>query len=90
MFKEATEHFKPREFNTYKITYNRANDEAVFFVNGHEVRREKNIPIKLNQFTVALGIMTEKDLTPEGSVSVHGQTVIAEYSPVTIVTSEDE
>ncbi len=90
LFKEATEHFKPREFNTYKITYSRANDEAVFFVNGHEVRREKNIPIKLNQFTVALGIMTEKDLTPEGSVSVHGQTVIAEYSPVTIVTSEDE
>lgn len=83
IFKEDT-NFKAREFNTYKITYNRGNDEVIFYLNGEEVRREKNVPIKFNKFTVALGIMTEKDLTPEGSVSVHGQTVIAEYSPVTV------
>ncbi|OMF36995.1 hypothetical protein BK133_07205 [Paenibacillus sp. FSL H8-0548] len=87
IFKEDTE-FDAREFNTYKITYNRSEDEAVFFVNGREVRRERNIPVKFNQFTVALGIMTEKDLTPEGSVSVHGQTVTAEWSPVTIEIKE--
>lgn len=87
IFKEDT-NFKPREFNTYKITYNRANDEAIFYVNGEEIRREKNVPIKFNKFTIALGIMTEKDLTPEGSVSVHGQTVIAEYSPVTVTIKE--
>lgn len=52
------------------------------------MRREKNIPIKFNNFTVALGIMTEKDLSPEGSVSVHGQTVIAEWSPVKITATE--
>lgn len=86
IFKEDT-NFKPREFNTYKITYNRAKDEAVFYLNGAEIRREKNIPIKLNQFTIALGMMTEKDLSPEGSVSVHGQTVIAEWSPITVTTS---
>lgn len=57
-------------------------------MNGKEVRREKNIPLKFNNFTVALGIMTEKDLSPEGSVSVHGQTVIAEWSPVKITTTE--
>ena len=89
IFKEDT-NFKPREFNTYKITYNRAQDEAVFYLNGVEVRREKNIPIKLNQFTIALGMMTEKDLSPEGSVSVHGQTVIAEWSPITVTTTEGE
>lgn len=83
IFKEDT-NFKAREFNTYKITYNRGNDEVIFYLNGEEVRREKNVPIKFNQFTVALGIMTEKDLTPQGSVSIHGQTVIAEYSPVTV------
>ncbi|MGF7046456.1 hypothetical protein J2T13_000932 [Paenibacillus sp. DS2015] len=87
IFKEDT-NFKPREFNTYKITYNRANDEAVFYLNGVEIRREQNIPLKLNQFTIALGIMTEKDLSPEGSVSVHGQTVIAEWSPITVTTME--
>ncbi|MFC7678400.1 DUF6081 family protein [Paenibacillus sp. GCM10028914] len=87
VFKEDT-NFKPREFNTYKITYNRGNDEVIFYVNGEEVRREKNVPIKFNQFTIALGIMTEKDLTPEGSVSVHGQTVIGEYSPVTVTIKE--
>lgn len=87
IFKEDT-NFKAREFNTYKITYNRANDEVVFYLNGEEVRREKNVPIKFNQFTIALGIMTEKDLSPEGSVSVHGQTVIAEYSPVKVTIKE--
>ncbi|WP_169083348.1 DUF6081 family protein [Paenibacillus sp. PL91] len=87
VFKEDTD-FEARAFNTYKITYNRAADVVVFYVNGREVRREQNVPVKFNQFTVALGIMTEKDLTPEGSVSVHGQTVIAEWSPITIEINE--
>lgn len=88
VFKEANEGFEPRAFNTYKITYNRQTDEVVFYVNGAEIRREQNTPVKFNQFTVALGIMTEKDLTPEGSVSAHGQTVIAEWSPITIEVKE--
>ncbi|MFF2886790.1 DUF6081 family protein [Paenibacillus sp. NPDC057967] len=88
VFKEEKEGFEPREFNTYKITYNRPNDEVIFYVNGTEIRRERNTPVKFNEFTVALGIMTEKDLTPEGSVSAHGQTVIAEWSPITIEVKE--
>ncbi|NMO95761.1 DUF6081 family protein [Paenibacillus lemnae] len=87
IFKEDT-NFKPREFNTYKITYNRAQDEVIFYVNGEEVRRQQQVPVKFNQFTIALGIMTEKDLTPEGSVSVHGQTVIGEWSPVKVTIKE--
>ncbi|MDQ6419000.1 DUF6081 family protein [Paenibacillus sp. LHD-117] len=87
IFKEETD-FVPREFNTYRIAYNRSSDEIVFYVNGKEVRRETHAPVKFNQFTVALGIMTEKDLTPEGSVSAHGQTVIAEWSPITIEVTE--
>ncbi|BFH64948.1 DUF6081 family protein [Paenibacillus azoreducens] len=87
IFKEDT-NFKAREFNTYKITYDRAHDEAVFYLNGEEIRREKNIPVKFNEFKIALGIMTEKDISPEGSVSVHGQTVIAEYSPVTVTIND--
>jgi len=87
IFVESQE-FAAREFNTYRITYNRKLDEVIFYVNGNEVRRENNVPVKMNQFTIALGIMTEKDLSPEGSVSVHGQTVIAEYSPVTVTIKE--
>ncbi|WP_274363820.1 DUF6081 family protein [Paenibacillus thermotolerans] len=87
IFREDT-NFKPREFNTYKITYHRGNDEAVFYVNGEEVRRETDIPVKFNKFTIALGIMTEKDIGPEGSVSVHGQTVIGEWSPVTVTITD--
>ncbi len=87
IFKEDT-NFKKNEFNTYKITYNKEKNEIVFYLNGEEIRRETHIPVPFNQFTVALGIMTEKDLTPEGSVSVHGQTVIAEYSPIKITISE--
>src|SRR5690606_756063 len=88
IFKEDR-NFKPREFNTYKITYNRAENEVIYNVNGEEVRREKDVPIKFNRFTIALGIMTEKDLTPEGSVSVHGQTVIGEWTPVKVTTRGD-
>ncbi|GAA0136407.1 hypothetical protein YSY43_32480 [Paenibacillus sp. YSY-4.3] len=87
VFKEDTD-FKAREFNNYKITYNRADDEVIFYLNGNEVRRETGVPVKFNKFTIALGIMTEKDLTPEGSVSVHGQTVIGEYSPVKVTIKE--
>jgi hypothetical protein len=87
IFKENQE-FEAREFNNYRISYNRSTDEIVFYLNGREVRREKGVPIKLNTFTVALGIMTEKDLSPQGSVSVHGQTVIGEWSPVTITVRD--
>ncbi|MFZ4454128.1 DUF6081 family protein [Salibacterium aidingense] len=88
IFKEDTAHFEEQAFNTYRITYNRGNDEVIYSVNGKEVRREENVPLKFNQFTVALGIMTEKDLTPEGSVSVHGQTVTGEWSPVKVTVEE--
>ncbi|MCR8643088.1 DUF6081 family protein [Paenibacillus sp. N1-5-1-14] len=83
IFKEDT-NFKQREFNTYRITYNRGTDEIVFYVNGEEVRREQRVPIKFNGFKIALGIMTEKDISPEGSTSLHGQTVAAEWTPITV------
>nr|WP_261807744.1 DUF6081 family protein [Paenibacillus sp. N3.4] len=70
------------------MSYHRGKDEVVFYVNGQEVRREKNVPIKFNRFVVALGLMTEKDLTPQGSVSLHGQTIIGEWSPVTVTITE--
>jgi Family of unknown function (DUF6081) len=83
IFKEESG-FNHREWNEYQITYNRATDEVVFSVNGEVVRIEKNVPIKFNEFTVALGLMTEKDLSAEGSTSLHGQGIIGEWSPMKI------
>lgn len=83
IFKEEPT-FKQREWNEYEISYNCAADEVIFSVNGDVVRIEKNVPIKFNEFTVALGLMTEKDLSPEGSTSLHGQGIIGEWTPMTI------
>lgn len=87
IFKEDT-NYRKHEFNTYKITYSKERNEIGFYLNGEEIRRERGVPVQFNQFTVALGIMTEKDLSPEGSTSVHGQTVIGEWSPIKIEISE--
>jgi hypothetical protein len=83
IFKEE-QTFNKRDWNEYQITYSRSADEVVFSVNGKEVRKETNVPIKFNEFTVALGLMTEKDLTPDGSTSLHGQGIIGEWSPMKI------
>ncbi|MDM5316323.1 DUF6081 family protein [Fictibacillus sp. b24] len=87
IFKEEKD-FNDREWNEYRITYNREADEVTFAVNGSIVRNEKNVPIKFNEFTVALGLMTEKDLAPEGSTSLHGQGIIGEWSPMKVTIEE--
>ncbi|MQR96340.1 DUF6081 family protein [Fictibacillus phosphorivorans] len=87
IFKEEQE-FNQREWNEFEITYNRSADEVKFLVNGNIVRTEKDVPIKFNEFTVALGLMTEKDLSPKGSTSLHGQGIIGEWSPMKVSFSE--
>ncbi|WNB90212.1 DUF6081 family protein [Bacillus sp. NEB1478] len=83
IFKEDSS-FHQREWNVYQITYNRNLDEVLFLINGEVVRKENNVPIKFNEFTVALGLMTEKDLSPDGSTSLHGQGIIGEWSPMKV------
>lgn len=84
---EELEH-EPGTLRRVRIAYDRALDEARWWLDGSEVWRY-TLPVKLSGFTAALGIMTEKDLTPAGSVSCHGQGVIAEWSPVEITTWVD-
>ncbi|MBY6035882.1 hypothetical protein KUV80_04430 [Fictibacillus nanhaiensis] len=88
IFKEETA-FYQREWNEYQISYNRRDDEVRFLVNGVEVRRESNVPIKFNEFTVALGLMTEKDISPNGSTSLHGQGIIGEWTPIKIIVENE-
>lgn len=79
----------PEARHRVRIAYDRALDEARWWLDGEEVWRY-SVPVKLSGFTAALGVMTEKDLSPTGSVSCHGQGVLAEWSPLEITTWDDE
>lgn len=76
------------QIHRYKISYHRGKDEVAYFVDGTEVARYTEVPVKLNGFLIALGLMTEKTIEHGKSVSVHGQTLIGEWGAFTITTSE--
>lgn len=72
----------------YGICYHRGKDEVTYVVDGTEVARYQEVPVKLNGFLIALGLMTEKTIEHGKSVSVHGQVLIGEWGAFTITTSE--
>ena len=76
---------EPAARRRVRIAYDRALDECRWWLDGEQVWRY-TLPVKLSGFLAALGIMTEKDLSPDGSVSVHGQGILGEWSPLEIVT----
>jgi len=70
----------------FEITYDGTKDEVTFSVDGKEVRRYSNVPFKLGAYTLALGLMTEKDINPaKGSVSCHGQGAIGKRRRIQII-----
>jgi Family of unknown function (DUF6081) len=75
---------QPGEWHRYRIAYDRAAATLRFAFDGAEVDAYHDVPVAMDQFLVALGIMTEKPLGEQGSVSLFGQGVIAEYTEVTI------
>lgn len=64
------------------IAYDRSRGEARWTLDGEEVSRAR-VP-ECAGFVAALGIMTEKDISPAGSVSCHGQGVTGTWSPLEI------
>ncbi len=78
----------PGQLHRYRISYHRGKDEVAYSVDGREVARYRDVPIKLNGFIIALGLMTEKTIENGQSVSVHGQVLIGEWSKFTITTSD--
>ena len=80
-FTERPNDKKPGELNQYEIVYDRGQDLVIFRKEGVEVERRENVPFKMNGFIIALGLMTEKDLQPQGSVSCHGQGIAGEWTP---------
>lgn len=80
----------PRERHRYTVRYSQATDEITWLVNGEEMARQRDVPVKLRAFTAALGIMTELDIDRAAgrSVSCHGQGVAGEWSPLEVTRYE--
>ncbi len=86
LFKELEIATTPGQRHDYRITYDHAGDAVSWYVDGALVNREEQVPDKLNGFTVAMGLMTEKDLGRDGSTSLHGQGLIGDWSATTVST----
>jgi len=83
LFKEQPLPKGERQTHRYKITYDQGAAELRFYVEGELVNREVEVP-RFESFLIALGLMTEKDITDGKSVSCHGQGLVGEWSPITI------
>lgn len=60
-----------------------------WLADGVEIGRQPPLDYALGPLTLGLGIMTEKDIESTGSVSLHGQGVQAEWTPIEIATWND-
>ncbi|HZQ38552.1 MAG TPA: DUF6081 family protein [Dehalococcoidia bacterium] len=88
LFKELDLPTRPGQRHDFRIVYDRAADTVEWFIDGELVNREEAVPDKIDGFTAALGLMTEKDLGPNGSTSLHGQGLSGEWSPLRITLLE--
>ena len=85
LFEELRNSNSPGRMRHFEITYDAATDQVSFSIDGKEVRRYHNVPFKLGACTLALGLMTEKDIDPaSGSVSCHGQGAIGKWGKICI------
>ncbi len=86
LFEEIRGATRPGELHRYEIAYDSGVDRVTFLMDGAEVRRYSNVPFKLGPCTLAMGLMTEKDIEPgKGSVSCHGQGAIGKLGNIRIV-----
>jgi hypothetical protein len=74
----------PGQQHRYRIAYHRGRDEVHYFVDGQEVGVYTEVPVKINNLIIALGLMTEKTIEQSKSVSIHGQTLIGVWGAFTI------
>lgn len=88
LFKELDRPTQAGQRHDYRIVYDRAANSVEWQIDGERVNREEAVPDKIDGFTAALGLMTEKDLGPQGSTSLHGQGLSGEWSPLRITLIE--
>ncbi len=72
-FDEQPERTAPGEWHAYSIRVDAAAESVTWSIDGETVKQAEQVGA-LGPFTLAMGIMTEKDIVPgKGSVSCHGQ-----------------
>jgi hypothetical protein len=64
----------------YRIAYDQGANRVRWWVDGALVNEEENVPDTIRGFTLAMGLMTEKDIAGGKSVSLHGQGLQGEWS----------
>jgi Family of unknown function (DUF6081) len=88
-FNELPIETAPGQFHHYRISYSKSKDEVRYFVDGQNVGVYTEVPSKINSCIIALGLMTEKNITQGKSVSVHGQGLIGEWGAFTITVKKN-
>jgi hypothetical protein len=85
LFKEQPLPKGEQKTHRYRITYNQGTGELFFYVEDVLVNHEVDVP-RMESFIAALGLMTEKDIVDEKSVSCHGQGLVGEWSELQITS----
>ena len=86
LFEEMRNSIASGSLHHYEVAYDAEKDLVRFLVDGSEIRRYANVPVKLGACTLAMGLMTEKDIDAgRGSVSCHGQGAIGRWGNIRIV-----
>lgn len=83
-FKELEVPTSPGELHRYTIRYIPEDGLLVWTVDGRTVAEEKNVPVLVSSFRIGVGVMTAKNITNGKSVSVHGQGIVGQWSPIRI------
>ncbi|MEX1253950.1 MAG: DUF6081 family protein [Dehalococcoidia bacterium] len=84
IFKELPLPKGPQQPHRYRITYSKSEDTLSWYVEDELVNRETDVPVKMDGFVCALGLMTEKDIREGKSASLHGQGIVGEWAPLVI------
>lgn len=84
IFRETTLQPRGDGFHDFRIEIEPARG-VTWFADGIQIAHER-VPYRLGDLVLGLGIMTEKDIGPSGSTSVHGQGIQVEWTPIEINT----
>jgi len=85
IFNELSVPTAPGQPHLYRITYDKARDELWWHIDGEEVDHHASVPMKIDSFLIALGLMTEKPIDENKSTSLHGQGLTGEWSPIRVI-----
>lgn len=71
----------------YRISYDQGANRVRWWVDGEVVNEEANVPDRIGGFSLAMGLMTEKDIAGGKSVSLHGQGLTGEWSETRVTAT---